>query len=80
MLVWAKEDPVSFCGTHYLIDKEYCLYFWEQGAEVHIPYERGKTVFISKKNVFDFIKKHYDVIKKVSGVILIGAGLYMIFF
>ena len=57
MLIWAKEDPVPFCGTHYLIDKEYCLYFWEQGAEVHIPYERGKTVFISKKNVLD--KKDY---------------------
>ena len=57
LLVWAKEDPIPFCGTHYLVDKEYCLYFWEQGASVKIPYERGKTFFISKKNTFD--KKDY---------------------
>ena len=57
LLIWAKENPNPFCGTHYLIDKEYCLYFWEAGAEVHIPYERGKTVFLSRKNVFD--KKDY---------------------
>lgn len=53
ILIWAKEDPIPFCGTHYLKDKEYCLYFWEQGAEVYIPYERGKSVFIGKKNLED---------------------------
>ena len=57
ILVWAKEDPTPFCGTHYLVDKEFCLYFWEQGAPVHIPFNRCKTVFSSKKNVFD--KKDY---------------------
>ena len=57
ILIWAKENPIPFCGTHYLVDKEYCLYFWEQGAPVHIPYERGKTYFISKTNVQD--KKDY---------------------
>lgn len=56
-LIWAKENPIAFCGTHYLKDKEYCLYFWEQGAKVYIPYERGKTVYISKTNVAD--KKDY---------------------
>ena len=53
LLVWAKEDPIPFCGTHYLVDKEYCLYFWEQGAPVKIPYERGKTFFLRKKNITD---------------------------
>lgn len=53
ILVWAKEDPIPFCGTHYLVDKEYCLYFWQQGAFVKIPYERGKTFFLGKKNVID---------------------------
>ena len=57
LLVLYKEDAVPFCGTHYLVDKEYCLYFWEQGAEVHIPYNRGKTVFLSRKNIYD--KKDY---------------------
>ena len=57
MLIWAKENPIPFCGTHYLKDKEYCLYFWEQGAPVSIPYERGRTYFISKTNQDD--KKDY---------------------
>lgn len=53
ILVWCKENPIPFCGTHYLVDKEYCLYFWEQGAPVHIPYNRGRTYFISKTNTND---------------------------
>ena len=53
ILVWCKEDPIPFCGTHYLCDKEYCLYFWEQGAPVHIPYERARTYFVSKRNTQD---------------------------
>ena len=57
MLIWTKENPAPFCGTHYLKDKEYCLYFWEQGAPVSIPYERGRTYFISKTNQDD--KKDY---------------------
>ena len=53
ILVWCKEDPIPFCGTHYLVDKEYCLYFWEQGAPVNIPYSRARTYLISKKNTSD---------------------------
>lgn len=56
-LIWAKENPTPFCGTHYLKDKEYCLYFWETGANVYIPCDRGKTVYISKTNKED--KKDY---------------------
>ena len=52
-LLWEKENPVPLCGTHYLVDKEYCLFFWEQGAYIHIPYERGKTIYRSKTNVAD---------------------------
>ena len=38
------------------------------------------TILIEKlKKVFDCIKKHYDIIKRISGIILIGAGVYMIF-
>ena len=58
MLIWAKDNPTPFCGTHYLIDKEYCLYFWEQGAKVEIPFERGRTVFLTKVNIND--KKLYS--------------------
>ena len=65
VLVWAKEDPIPFCGTHYLVDKEYCLYFWEAGAPVKIPYERGKTVFISRKNVHDKNDYGHPTIKPI---------------
>ena len=57
ILVWAKENPIPFCGVHCLVDNEYCLYFWEPGAYVDIPFERARTVFLSKKNVSD--KKLY---------------------
>ena len=65
LLVWAKEDPIPFCGTHYLVDKEYCLYFWEQGAYVKIPYERGKTVYMRKKNVIDKNDYGHPTIKPI---------------
>lgn len=63
MLIWAKDNPTPFCGTHYLIDKEYCLYFWEQGAKVKIPFERGRTVFLTRVNKVDKEKYNHPTIK-----------------
>ena len=57
MIIWAKENPIPFCGTHYLVDKEYCLYFWEQGATIDIPFERARTVYLTKNNIED--KKNF---------------------
>lgn len=34
IIVWAKSNPSPYCSTHYLKDKEYCLYFWESGGQV----------------------------------------------
>ena len=45
-----------------------------------IPFIISAILIEKLKNVFDFIKKHYDVIKRISGVILILAGIYMAFF
>lgn len=45
-----------------------------------IPFIISAILIEKLKNVFDFIKKHYNVIKRISGVILIMAGIYMIFF
>ena len=45
-----------------------------------IPFIISAILIEKLKNVFNFIKKHYDVIKRISGVILIIAGIYMIFF
>ena len=63
ILVWAKQDPIPFCGTHYLQDKEYCLYFWETGAHIKAPFDRARTVFLTKKNVEDKKKYGHPTIK-----------------
>lgn len=44
-----------------------------------IPFIISAVLIDRLKNVFNFIKKNYDIIKKVSGGILIALGIYMIF-
>lgn len=65
ILVWCKENPIPFCGTHYLVDKEYCLYFWEQGAPINIPFDRARTYFISKTNRLDKNDYNHPTIKPI---------------
>lgn len=65
MIIWAKENPIPFCGTHYLIDKEYCLYFWEQGALIDIPFERARTVYLTKNNIEDKKNFKHPTIKNI---------------
>lgn len=69
VLIFAKKDPVPFCGTHYLKDKEYCLYFWEKGAYLYVPYERGKTVFLSKRNTDDKDSYGHPTIKPLEFIL-----------
>ena len=45
-----------------------------------IPFIISAALLEKLKEVFNFIKKHYDIIKKISGVILMIMGIYMIFF
>ena len=50
-IIWCKQNPPPFYGTHYLKDKEYCLYFWETGVKLDIPsFDRGRTVFFTNVN------------------------------
>ena len=63
ILILAKTDPIPFCGTHYLVDKEYCLFFWQTGAYVDIPFDRAKTVFIKKRNTRDKLDYKHPTIK-----------------
>ena len=65
MIIWAKENPIPFCGTHYLVDKEYCLYFWEQGATIDIPFERARTVYLTKNNIEDKKNFKHPTIKNI---------------
>ena len=45
-----------------------------------IPFIISAALLEKLKEVFNFVKKHYDVIKKISGIILIIMGIYMILF
>lgn len=45
-----------------------------------IPFILSVLLLESLKNAFDFIKKNYGIIKKISGAILIIMGIYIIFF
>lgn len=45
-----------------------------------IPFIISAILIEKLKNVFAFIKKHYDDIKRISGGILIIAGIYIILF
>ena len=45
-----------------------------------IPFIVSAALLEKLKEVFNFIKKHYDIVKKISGLILIIMGIYMIFF
>lgn len=45
-----------------------------------IPFIISVILIEKLKEVFNFIKKHYRIIKIISGIILIIMGIYMIFF
>ena len=45
-----------------------------------IPFIISVALIEKLKEVFNFIKKHYGIIKKISGVILIAMGIYTMFF
>lgn len=45
-----------------------------------VPFVISALLANKLKDTFDFIKKHYIIVKRVSGLILICMGLYVIFF
>lgn len=45
-----------------------------------IPFVVSVLLIEKLKEVFDFIKRNYKKVKILSGLILIGMGIYMIFF
>lgn len=63
IIVWAKPNPAPFLNGHYLKDKEYCLYFWEQGVKVKPTFETGKTVYVTNTNTYDKSKYIHPTIK-----------------
>ena len=45
-----------------------------------IPFIISVVLIEKLKEVFDFIKKNYKKVKVISGLILVGMGIYMMFF
>lgn len=45
-----------------------------------IPFVLSVVLIDRLKSVFDFIKKNYKIVKRVSGLMLVFMGLYMIIF
>ena len=57
IIIWAKSNPAPFLNGHYLKDKEYCLYFWEQGVKLKPEYDKGRTFYYTAINQED--KKNF---------------------
>ena len=53
-----------------------CIYSLGLG----IPFVISAILANKLKDTFDFIKKHYLAVKRISGIILICMGIYVIFF
>lgn len=62
ILTWIKTNPVPLCGSNYLIDKEYCLYF-RKGVRLHTTYDTAKTYWITQTNKADKIKYDHPTAK-----------------
>lgn len=62
ILTWIKSNPVPLCGSNYLIDKEYCLYF-RKGIKLHTTYDTAKTYWITQTNKADKIKYDHPTVK-----------------
>lgn len=63
IIVWAKANPSPFLSGHYLKDKEYCLFFWDDSVHVHPRYENGRTFYHTSVNVSDKRKYGHPTIK-----------------
>lgn len=63
IIVWAKANPSPFLSGHYLKDKEYCLFFWDDSVHVHPRYENGRTFYHTSINMSDKRKYGHPTIK-----------------
>ena len=62
ILVWNKTNAVPLCGSKYLTDSEYCLYFHET-MKLNTTYQTAKTVYFLPINLEDKKKYSHPTIK-----------------
>ena len=66
VLIWNKTNPIPLHNHAYMNDKEYCLYFRNNGYCNPKNYEDSKTVYISTINVNDKKLYNHPTIKPLS--------------
>jgi len=66
MIIWSKTNVPPFTNGHFLKDKEYCLYFWEQGVKLKGNYDTLKTVYVDKVNHTDKKDYKHPTIKNIN--------------
>lgn len=65
IIIWNKTNVPPMCNGHYLVDKEYCLYFYK-GIKLNTSYDTAMTVYRSSMNVEDKKYYHHPTIKPES--------------
>jgi len=65
ILIWSKVNVPPFTNGHYLKDKEYCLFFWEQGVKLNGNYDTLKTVYVGTVNIKDKNDFSHPTIKPI---------------
>lgn len=63
VIIWNKYNCLPLTNNTYLPDKEYCLFFKEQGICLNTTYETAKTVYEIPINVSDKRKYKHPTIK-----------------
>lgn len=64
IIVWNKTNAVPLCGSKYLTDSEYCLYFHET-MKLNTTYQTAKTVYFLPINLEDKKKYSHPTIKPI---------------
>jgi site-specific DNA-methyltransferase (adenine-specific) len=62
IIVWNKTNAMPLCGSKYLTDSEYCLYF-RKGVKLNTTYDTAKTVYQLPINIDDKNKYDHPTIK-----------------
>lgn len=63
-IIWEKTNPVPTINNKYVNDKEYCLYFRENGkTKLYGNYETRRTIYRTKCNKTDKDKYKHPTIK-----------------
>lgn len=62
IIVWQKSNAMPLCGSKYLTDCEYCLYFHDT-MTLNTTYDTAKTVYVQPINIKDKTDYSHPTIK-----------------